>query len=136
MDISERLRCVFSAEIEEQSDSYTITIPDSEIETGNLEAGAVYRAAILTTATETQATQTPVSDDTDDTQTQEPSEPPVHEGATRKVTIEDIGEQGDGIARVERGYVVIVPETEMGAEVTIEITDTRENVAFGEVIER
>ncbi len=28
---------------------------------------------------------------------------------TRYVEIEDIGKQGDGIARVERGYVIIVP---------------------------
>jgi predicted RNA-binding protein with TRAM domain len=61
---------------------------------------------------------------------------PVEEGEERTVEIEDIGEQGDGITRVERGFVVIVPDTEQGERVTVEITDVRENVAFAEVVER
>jgi tRNA/tmRNA/rRNA uracil-C5-methylase (TrmA/RlmC/RlmD family) len=32
------------------------------------------------------------------------------------VTIETVGDQGDGIAKVERGYVVIVPETQPGEQ--------------------
>ena len=51
----------------------------------------------------------------------------------REVTIETIGDQGDGIAKVERGYVVIVPEAEPGDEVTVEITQARENLAFAQV---
>lgn len=52
------------------------------------------------------------------------------------VDIEGIGDQGDGIARVERGYVVIVPGTEINERVEIEITSVTETVAFGEVIAR
>jgi len=62
--------------------------------------------------------------------------PPVDEGERRTVDIEDIGEKGDGIARVERGYVVIVPDTEQGERVTIEITDVKENLGFAQVVER
>lgn len=62
--------------------------------------------------------------------------PPVEEGETRRVEIQDLGDQGDGITRVERGFVVIVPDTDQGERVEIEITDVRENVAFGEVVER
>jgi predicted RNA-binding protein with TRAM domain len=61
------------------------------------------------------------------------SQPPVAEGEVREVIIETIGDQGDGIAKVERGYVVIVPETERGDEVTVEITQARETVAFAQV---
>ncbi|MFC6906734.1 TRAM domain-containing protein [Halalkalicoccus tibetensis] len=46
------------------------------------------------------------------TQAATESTPPVTEGNHRTVEIETIGEQGDGIARVERGYVVIVPDTD------------------------
>jgi len=60
----------------------------------------------------------------------------VEEGEQRDAEIEDIGEQGDGITRVERGFVVIVPDTELGERVTVEITDVRENVAFAEVTDR
>lgn len=52
----------------------------------------------------------------------------------RTVDIEEIGEQGDGIAHVERGYIVIVPDTGPRERATIEITDVTENVDFSEVI--
>ncbi len=129
MQIPDNLLCLFSAGVTEQRDSYVIEIPDSEIATGNLQEGEEYRVALL----ETQSTP-----DEDSTQRREVGypEPPVEEGETRTVDIEGIGEQGDGIARVERGYVIIVPDTEKGERVTIKITDAKENVAFAEVIER
>ncbi len=58
------------------------------------------------------------------------------EGETRTVEIEDLGEQGDGLTRVERGYVIIVADTEKGERVRIEINTVRENVAFASVVER
>jgi predicted RNA-binding protein with TRAM domain len=54
-------------------------------------------------------------------------------GNIREVTIESLGEQGDGIAKIDRGYVVIVPDTRPDDKVTIEIEQTRENVAFARV---
>ncbi len=59
----------------------------------------------------------------------------VEEGEIRYVEIEDIGKQGDGIARVERGYVIIVPGAEMGERVKVEISEVKSNFAVGEVIE-
>jgi predicted RNA-binding protein with TRAM domain len=53
----------------------------------------------------------------------------------RYVEIEDLGKQGDGIARVERGYVIIVPDTEVGERVKIEVTEVKSNFAVGEVVE-
>jgi predicted RNA-binding protein with TRAM domain len=60
----------------------------------------------------------------------------VSQGETRTVEIKDIGDQGDGLTRVERGFVVIVPETDVGERVRIEISDVRATVAFAEVVER
>ena len=51
------------------------------------------------------------------------------------MTIETIGDQGDGIAKVERGYLVIVAGTRPGDEPTIGIDDVRQNVAFVSVVE-
>ncbi|MEF8907430.1 MAG: TRAM domain-containing protein, partial [Haloarculaceae archaeon] len=48
---------------------------------------------------------------------------------------EDLGKQGDGIARVERGYVIIVPGAEVGERVKVEVTEVKSNFAVGEVIE-
>ena len=45
---------------------------------------------------------------------------PVEAGKEYEVEIEDIAKQGDGIARVE-GFVIFVPETKVGDEVTISI---------------
>lgn len=59
---------------------------------------------------------------------------PVEEGKTYKVKIEDMGKEGDGIARVE-GFVIFVPNTKVGDEVTVRITKISRRVAFGEQVE-
>lgn len=60
---------------------------------------------------------------------------PVKEGDTYDVTIENIGEKGDGIAKVD-GYVIIVPKTQKGERVKVKVTAVRGKVSFGEVIEK
>jgi len=60
--------------------------------------------------------------------------PPVSSGERRTVTIEGIGDKGDGIARIDRGYVLIVPETDVGERVTVEVDQARDNVGFASVI--
>jgi Predicted RNA-binding protein, contains TRAM domain len=69
------------------------------------------------------------------TETDRP-DPPVDEGEQRIVTIEDTGDYGDGLTRVERGFVVIVPDATEGDRVAIEITSVKETVAFADVVER
>lgn len=132
MNIPDDVLCLFSAQIERQNGSYHINIPEYELTLGDLKPGSSYRVAILST----DSAQTTPTEAQRSTQGRTTSEPPVEVGDQRTVDIEDIGEQGDGIARVERGYVVVVPETEINERVTIEITDVTETVAFGEVLER
>ncbi len=59
---------------------------------------------------------------------------PVDAGETYEVTIEDIAREGDGIARVE-GFVIFVPNTQVGDNVTIKVTKVLRKFAFGEVAE-
>lgn len=59
--------------------------------------------------------------------------PPVEEGETYDVKIEDIGKEGDGVAKIEN-FVIFIPETEVGDEVTIEVTKVLHTMAFGEVV--
>ncbi len=134
MEISERLLCLFSGRIETQDGSYVLEVPERELEVGDLSEGEVYRVALLSTDAKSETTAKRETDDVE--RTRDTPEPPVEEGETRTVEIEDIGEQGDGITRVERGYVVIVPGTEKGERARIEISQVRENVAFADVIER
>ncbi|WP_336365344.1 TRAM domain-containing protein [Halalkalicoccus salilacus] len=132
MDIPDDVLCLFNVQIEAQNGSYRINIPERELTLGDLELGSSYRVAILSS----DSAQTTTTEARRSTQDRTASEPPVEVGDQRTVDIEDIGEQGDGIARVERGYVVVVPETELNERVTIEITNVTETVAFGEVVEQ
>ena len=58
---------------------------------------------------------------------------PINVGETYDVTIEDVGREGDGIARVE-GFVVFVPNTNKGDSVKIRVTKVSRRVAFAEVV--
>lgn len=146
MEISDDLLCFFTAELAEKDGNYVIEVPAREVSKGQIQPGQVYRAAIVQTEAAKPEDQTRRQDQTDSAakksdhsdqrRTRTNQEPPVEKGEQRTVDIENLGEQGDGIARVERGYVVIVPDTEPNERVRIEITDVSENVGFGEVIER
>jgi predicted RNA-binding protein with TRAM domain len=132
MEISDKLQCLFSGSIEKRDGSYVVEVPERELREGTLRQGETYRVALLSPRTDAGDGAT----DREPTRERDAPTPPVEKGETRRVEIEDIGEQGDGITRVERGFVVIVPDTKESERVEIEITDVRENVAFAEVIER
>lgn len=135
MEISDNLLCLFSGRVEQRDGSYVVEIPKQELEVGAVDEETTYRFAVLSDASK--AGSDPGSQGSDvSTRGDDSPVPPVEEGETREVEIEDLGDQGDGITRVERGFVVIVPDTEPGERVGIEITDVRENVAFGEVVDR
>ena len=133
MEIPIELLTLFSAQIDQHDGNFVIEVPRGEVATGDVQRGETYRVALLPG---------PVSDDSDDATVSDSSsgpdhsDPPVEEGERRTVEIESIGEQGDGITRVERGFVVIVSDTSLGEEVTVEITNVRENVAFADVVDR
>lgn len=131
----DRLECLFSASIDQQDGSYSIEIPRSELEQKVISSGDIYRVAVLPQQSQIVETDARPQDDTVPTvdSRSSASQPPVSEGDVRTVEIETLGDRGDGIAKIDRGYVVIVPETEIGDEVSIEITQTRENVAFARV---
>lgn len=128
MDVSTDLRCLFSAQIEHHNDHYQITVPPQELETGALTEGETYRIAILK-ENQQQSPHEPAG-------TTEHREPPVTVGEQRRVEIEGLGSQGDGIARVEHGFVIIVPDTRVGEHVLIEVEDVQDTVAFATVVKR
>jgi predicted RNA-binding protein with TRAM domain len=142
MEISDRVHCLFSATVEERDGSYVLEVPKRELEAGEIDPDGTYRVAMLpSSATASSSENREGNEDSNrgrstGRRTGSQQKPPVEEGETRTVEIEDIGDQGDGITRVERGFVVIVPDTDQGERVAVEITDVQENVAFGEVTER
>lgn len=136
MEISENLLTMYHAEIEQQGDSYIIEVPEREISVGAIDEDGIYRIAIATPKTKaSEATDFKENTDPSQEQQQSGSLPPMSQGDDIDVEIEDVGDQGDGIARVGPGYVVIVPDTELGERVSVRITNVRENMAFAEVVE-
>jgi len=58
---------------------------------------------------------------------------PVEEGKIYDAKIEDMGREGDGLARIEN-FVVFVPGTKIGDQVKVRITKVLRRMAFGEVV--
>jgi|APHM01.1.fsa_nt_gi Predicted RNA-binding protein, contains TRAM domain len=146
MEISDDLECLFTAEIQDEDGTFQIQVPDREIELGEIASGDTYRVAMIPSETQTtselptdsepavEATNTESASNGRTQSTKQ--EPPVEVGETREVEIDSLGDQGDGIARVDRGYVLIIPDTEVGERVTVRIETTKQNVAFADVVDR
>ncbi len=147
MELPDDLLALYTAEIDVTDGAPTIAVPDRELEIGDLNAGTRYRVAILP-AREGSGTDEQTTDQAADTDQPrritngdredrrvDPNSPPVSEGEVCQVEIEDVGDQGDGIARIGPGYVVFVPNTTVGDRVTAKVTQARENFAFAEVVE-
>lgn len=132
-DFIDSIACLYSATVTEQDGSYVVEVPDREVDLGDIEAGDTIRVAIMRDGqSETESRSTPSA------ATKRASshpEPPVDDGDVREVTIESTGDQGDGIAKVDRGFVVIVPGARPGDDVTVEIDSVQPNYAVAEIIE-
>lgn len=140
MEISDSLQTLYSAKIEEQDGSYHIEVPKREIVDGAVEPTEPVRVALLSHPSGGESwdvrvkggsTETPSRNGQSGTSNRQT--PPVSEGEVRKVEIESIGDQGDGIAKVERGFVVIVPGGRVGEKPRVRIDEVKENVAFAEI---
>ena len=138
VEIPDSLKSVFTASVEEQLGEYVVRIPDGNIDHDAVVPGETYRIAITDLPTqeddEADAAPQPASDTS-------PSPgsargPPVEEGEILDVTIETVGDQGDGIAKVDRGFVLIVPDAKPGDEPTVRIESVHENMAFAEIVEQ
>jgi predicted RNA-binding protein with TRAM domain len=55
---------------------------------------------------------------------------PVEAGKEYNVEIEDVAKKGDGIARIE-GFVIFVPDTKVGDQVTIVVDRVMQRFAIG-----
>lgn len=150
VEITDSLACLFTGKVEERDGDPVVTVPASEIEHGSISLDETYRVALIRSEAEgeTADAESSTGRSTDRelsgngaggsavrSSADVATGPPVSEGDVREVTIETLGDKGDGIAKIERGYVVIVPDSQPGDEPTVEITSVRENVSFADVIE-
>jgi len=150
VEISDSLRLLFETSIETEDDRHVISIPKDLLEDPPLREDRTYRIALLPTlgppeerdsapGQNHQRTGPDVprgSDESNRRRTKSRSQqPPVEEGERRTVSIDTLGDQGDGIAKVERGFIIIVSGTQPGDEVDVEITHVKDSVAFAELID-
>ncbi|WP_353633238.1 TRAM domain-containing protein (plasmid) [Halobacterium sp. NMX12-1] len=138
-EIPDSLRALYETTLEERDDRYVVSVPKEVVTDSSLEAGDVYRVALLRSQAgaesgEAAASTSEQSTEKSSTGRGQTQAPPVEEGEVRTVTIDTLGDQGDGIAKVERGFIVIVPGTQPGDRAEVEITDVKESVAFAEPV--
>ncbi|RDI69981.1 TRAM domain-containing protein [Halopelagius longus] len=157
LEIPDSLKLFFETSLQQSEDKYTIHVPREFVEEGSLDTEQTYRIAVIErtaaerssepsepleegTSTESRSPETTRSESqvreqyaATPTRSHSPV-PPVEEGETRTVSIDSLGEEGDGIAKVENGFIVIVSDTQPGDRVEVEITDVKTNVAFAEPI--
>ncbi|MFO8114258.1 MAG: TRAM domain-containing protein [Halorubrum sp.] len=148
VEITDSLACLFTGTVEERDGDPVVTVPVSEIEHGSVSLDETYRVALIRNEAEGETAESATGRSADRelsgngaggsavrSSADAATGPPVSEGDVREVTIETLGDKGDGIAKIERGYVVIVPDSQPGDEPTVEITSVRENVSFADVID-
>lgn len=139
VDIPDALRSVFTATVESDDGRYILEVPTSEVRYDAIQPGKMHQIAVLEAGHTTVRSDTQPANRSSETSVTvretDHSEPPVEEGEIRDVTVEAVGDQGDGIAKVDRGYVVIVPEGQPGDEPTVEIEQVQQNVAFAKIVD-
>ncbi|MDF1556637.1 MAG: TRAM domain-containing protein [ANME-2 cluster archaeon] len=59
---------------------------------------------------------------------------PVTVGENYDVSIEDLAREGDGVAKVE-GFIIFVPGTKVGDNVTIKVNKVMRKFAIAEVVD-
>lgn len=126
MTPSDDLLCMFTGKVKELDGSYYVEIPEQEVEYGNIDVGSAVSLSVSPPQTGTHSNN---NHNTSNNSQYNNLEPPVEQGDLREVEIEDMGDQGDGIARID-GYVVIVPDTEIGDEINVRIKDVNTDYAY------
>lgn len=124
---SNNLLCKFTGKVIEVNGSYYVEVPEDEIQYGSIDVGDPVSVSLTDTNHSNTPNRTRGSRGHN-------KQPPVEKGDQEEVEIEDIGEQGDGIGRID-GYVVIVPDTNLGDVVTVEIKDVNDDYAYAVVVD-
>lgn len=132
VEVPDRLRSLFSATLDERAGMHVVRVPPSVIEGDAIDPTKPYEIAVLDRP---DASRRAAATRTEDESRPESQGPPVTENDVLTVTIDAVGDQGDGIAKVDRGYVLIVPDAEPGDEVTVRVETVRPNVAFASIVD-
>lgn len=131
VEVPNRLCSLFTASLDERDGEHVVRIPASVIENDEIDPSESYRIAVLDRP-ESSRRSDPQSDDRSGSADRGP---PVAENDVLTVTVDAVGDQGDGIAKVDRGYVLIVSDAAPGDEVSVRVETVKPNVAFASVVD-
>lgn len=136
MHSQDALMCMFTAHVSVDDDgTYSIDVPDDEVEIGPITPGEPVRVGIREhpdSADARRSEQASSKARRAQSDAAHQSEPPITEGDVETVTVTSIGDQGDGVAKLDGGYVVFVPDTEVGEEVNARIKSVHDTYAMAE----
>ena len=125
------LSCLFSSLVEADDESHFITLPSQELVSLDIDTNTTYRVLFLPKlpgekTLPNESLSPPIIS---------PPDALVTIGDICEVLVEDIGNEGDGIARIGPGYIIFIPKTDIGHKVKIKINSVTNRCAFAEVIE-
>jgi predicted RNA-binding protein with TRAM domain len=134
--IPDDLRTLFSSRLERQNDQYVFEVPAAEVENETVDVGDSYRIAVVPTDTPAreldaesgQARESPSDRDGSD------DDPPVDEGEQLRVEIDELGDEGDGVATIG-GFVIFVDGAMPGDRPLVEIDSVSDTMAFATVVD-
>jgi predicted RNA-binding protein with TRAM domain len=147
LEIPDKLKSLHTSEVVEINGGYYVQIPDSEVEYGSVKEGEQYQCAVIERDEDSGVSENSITRNQDpsgqdrstgrsrNTHQQYEEGPPVEEGDKLQVEIESTGDEGDGVARVDRGYVIMVEDAKPGDNPLVEVKSVKENVAFASVLE-
>jgi len=132
VEIPEDLRTLFSARLEMQNDQYVFEVPADEVEMGDN-----YRVAVIPTEKpDSQESDTEPSGGRESGSDRDESGDgsPVDEGEQLRVEIDELGDEGDGVATIG-GFVVFVDGAMPGERPLVEIDSVSDTMAFATVVD-
>jgi predicted RNA-binding protein with TRAM domain len=134
--IPDDLRTLFSARLERQNDQYVFEVPAAEVENGTVDVGDNYRIAVVPTETparEPEAEPGRARESTSDRDVSD-DDAPVEEGEQLRVEIDELGDEGDGVATIG-GFVIFVDGAMPGDRPFVEIDNVSDTMAFATVVD-
>jgi len=126
------LSCLFSSLVEADDKSHFIMLPSQELISLDIDTDATYRVLFLP---KLPGEKSPPGESLSPSIVSSTPDALATVGDIYEVLVEDIGNKGDGIARIGPGYIIFIPKTDIGHKVKIKINSVTNRCAFAEVIE-
>ena len=101
------LSCLFSSLVEADDESHFIMLPSQELISLDIDTNATYRVLFLPKSPEEKS---PPDESLSPSTASLSSDALVTIGDIYEVLVEDIGNEGDGIARIGPGYIIFIPK--------------------------